>query len=205
MNKQTATPTTGGPRLAKATPTGGPRLAKATLAGGCFWCTEAIFKRLKGVSSVIPGYAGGTVENPTWQQVSTGTTGHAESIQIEFDPTQIPFGKILEVFWHTHNPTTLNQQGYDTGPEYRSAIFYHSDEQKEVAEKSKQELEKEKVYKDPVVTEIVPFTNFYPAESFHKNFYESGQRPDYCSIIIDPKLHKLFEQFGNDIKEEYKK
>lgn len=176
----------------------------ATLAGGCFWCTEALFKRVKGIISVIPGYAGGHVENPTWQQVSTGTTGHAESIQIEFDPTQIPFDKILDIFWHTHNPTTLNRQNYDVGTEYRSAIFYHDEKQKEIALKSKQELEEANTYKAPIVTDITPFINFYPAESYHRNFYESGNRPDYCTYVIDPKIHALLEKYGNDVKEEYK-
>lgn len=176
----------------------------ATFAGGCFWCTEAIFKRLKGVISVVPGYAGGHRENPSWQQVSTGTTGHAESIQIEFDHAIIPYEKLLDVFWHTHNPTTLNQQGNDTGPEYRSAIFYQDDAQRKTAEKSKKEFEQSRIYKDSIVTEIVPFTNFYPAEDYHKNFYESGNRPDYCTYVIDPKLQKLMKDFGKEVKEEYK-
>lgn len=176
----------------------------ATLANGCFWCTEAIFKRLKGVTQVTPGFAGGHVANPTWQQVSTGTTGHAESIQIEFDSMQISFEKILDIFWHTHNPTTLNQQGYDKGTEYRSAIFYHDDKQKNIAVKSKKNLELSHFYKDSIVTEITPFTNFYPAESYHKNFYESGNRTDYCTFVIDPKLQKLLQMYGNDVKDEYK-
>lgn len=179
------------------------QLETATFAGGCFWCTEAIFKRLKGVNSVLPGYAGGHVENPTWEQVCTGTTGHAESIQIEFDPSLISFEKLLDIFWATHNPTTLNQQGYDKGTEYRSAIFYHNEKQKEIALKSKREIEKAGIYKDPIVTEIVPFTNFYPAEEYHKNFYESGNRPDYCYFVIDPKIQKLLKEFKKDVKEEY--
>src|SRR5262249_33266591 len=153
----------------------------ATLAGGCFWCTEAIFKRLKGVMSVLPGYSGGNVENPTYEQVCTGKTGHAEAIQIEFDPDKIPYEKILDVFWHTHNPTTLNRQGNDVGPQYRSAIFYHDEKQKETAEKSKEELEKSGIFKDPIVTEIAPYKTFYEAEENQKNFYESGKRPDYCT------------------------
>ena len=179
-------------------------LQTATLGGGCFWCTEAIFKRLKGVQSVTPGYSGGHTENPTWQQVSTGTTGYAEAIQIKFDPAIISFEKILEVFWHTHNPTTQNQQGYDQGPEYRSVIFYHNEKQKLIAEKSKTEIERAGIFKDPIVTEITPFTNFYDAESFHKNFYESGNRPDYCTFVIDPKLRKLLKEFSQDVKDEYK-
>ncbi len=176
----------------------------ATLAGGCFWCTEAIFKRLKGVTSVMPGYAGGFVKNPAYEAVTTGNTGHAEAIQIEFDPTLIPFEKILDIFWHTHNPTTLNQQGNDIGPQYRSSIFYHDEKQKEIAEKSKQELEKEKVYADPVVTEIVPFTNFYVAEDYHKNYFDRNKEKSYCSFVIDPKIHKLLRDYASNIKDEYK-
>nr|MDQ3718448.1 peptide-methionine (S)-S-oxide reductase MsrA [Thermoproteota archaeon] len=140
------------------------KLEVATLANGCFWCTEAIFKRLKGVKSVVPGYSGGVTKNPTYEQVCAGRTGHAESIQIEFDPKVIPFERILDIFWHTHDPTTLNRQGNDVGTQYRSAIFYHDQTQKEIAEKSKKELEKEAVYQNPIVTEITPFSNFYEAE-----------------------------------------
>jgi peptide-methionine (S)-S-oxide reductase len=132
----------------------------ATFANGCFWCTEAIFKRLKGVKSVLPGYSGGVVENPSYDEVCTGKTGHAESIQIEFDPTVISYEKILDIFWHTHDPTTLNRQGNDVGTQYRSAIFYHDQKQKEIAETSKRDLEKTGVYKNPIVTEITPFKNF---------------------------------------------
>jgi peptide-methionine (S)-S-oxide reductase len=131
-----------------------------TLANGCFWCTEAVFKRLTGVKSVLPGYAGGIVKNPSYDQVCTGKTGHAESTQIEFDPKVISFDKILDIFWHTHNPTTLNRQGNDVGTQYRSAIFYHDQKQKELAEKPKKDLEKKGAYRDSVVTEIIPFKNF---------------------------------------------
>ena len=177
----------------------------ATFANGCFWCTEAIFKRLKGIISVKPGYSGGNVENPSYEQVCKGKTGHAESIQIEFDPKIIPFEKILEVFWHTHDPTTLNQQGNDMGTQYRSAIFYHDEKQKEEAEKSKQELEKEKVYKDPIVTQIFPFTNFYEAENYHKDYFDRNKDYPYCRFVIDPKIQKLLEKYRKDVKEEYKK
>jgi peptide-methionine (S)-S-oxide reductase len=176
----------------------------ATFANGCFWCTEAVFKRLKGVLSVKPGYAGGNIENPTYEQVSSGNTGHAESIQIEFDSDIIPFEKILEVFWHTHDPTTLNQQGNDIGTQYRSAIFYHDEKQKEEALKSKQKLEKERVYKDPIVTEIIPFTNFYEAENYHKDYFDKNKEYPYCTYIINPKIQKLMEKYRKDIKEEYK-
>lgn len=177
----------------------------ATLAGGCFWCTEAIFKRLKGVTSVLPGYAGGTVKNPSYDDVCSGKTGHAEAIQIEFDPNQIPFEKILDIFWHTHNPTTLNQQGNDIGTQYRSEIFYHDKKQKEIAEKSKAAFEKEGIYKDPIVTAITPLTNFYIAEDYHKNYFDRNANAPYCNLIISPKIHKLLEKYGQDVKEEYKK
>lgn len=174
-----------------------------TLAGGCFWCTEALFKRLKGVASVLPGYAGGVVENPTYEQVCSGKTGHAEAIQIEFDPAQIPFEKILDIFWHTHNPTTLNQQGNDIGTQYRSVIFYHDEQQKRIAEESKENLAKEKVYPDPIVTKIEPFTNFYVAEDYHKNYFDRNSGDAYCNVIISPKIHKLLEHYKQDVKPEY--
>ncbi len=180
------------------------KLETATFANGCFWCTETIFKRLKGVMSVLPGYSGGDEENPTYEEVSSGNTGHAEAIQIEFAPSIISYEKILEIFWHTHDPTTLNQQGYDHGTQYRSAIFYHDETQKEIAEKLKEKLDKENVFQSPIITEITKFTNFYPAENYHKNFYESGNRPDYCRFVIDPKLQKLLKEYGNDVKDEYK-
>lgn len=177
----------------------------ATLAGGCFWCTEAIFKRLIGINSVLPGYTGGTTENPTYEQVCTGSTGHVEATQIEFDSKIISFEKILDVFWHTHNPTTLNQQGNDIGTQYRSSIFYHDDKQREIAEKSKEELVKSGLFKDPIVTTIVPFTKFYPAENYHKDFYDRNQTTPYCNFVIDPKIHKLMEEYKKDIKEEYQR
>src|SRR5829696_1259548 len=175
----------------------------ATFANGCFWCSEAIFERLKGVKSVLPGYSGGIVENPSYDQVCTGKTGHAESIQIEFDPKVLPFEKILDIFWHTHDPTTLNRQGNDVGTQYRSAIFYHNQKQKETAEKSKRDLEKDGVYKDSIVTEITPFREFYVAEDYHKNYYDNHQDATYCNYIIDPKERKLLIKYGNHVKEEY--
>lgn len=172
----------------------------ATLANGCFWCSDAIFSRLKGVNSVQPGYSGGKVENPSYEDVCTGTTGHAEAAQIEFDPTVISFEKLLDVFWHTHDPTTLNRQGNDVGTQYRSAIFYHDDKQREIAENSKRNLEKSGAYKDPIVTEIVPFKKFYPADDYHKKYYEQNQNVPYCRFVIEPKVRKLLNQYGKDVK-----
>jgi len=179
-------------------------LETATLANGCFWCSEAIFKRLKGVKSVLPGYSGGVVENPSYDQVCKGKTGHAESIEIQFDPKIISFEKILDIFWHTHDPTTINRQGNDVGTQYRSAIFYHDEKQKEIAEKSRRELERLGVYKNPIVTEITPFKKFYVAEDYHKNYYDNHQDAPYCNFVIDPKISKLLQQHEDDVREEYK-
>lgn len=176
----------------------------ATFANGCFWCSEAVFKRLKGIKSVLPGYSGGQVKNPSYEQVCSGRTGHAESIQIEFDPKVISFEKILDIFWRTHDPTTLNRQGNDVGTQYRSAIFYHDLKQKEIAEESRRELENEGVYKNPIVTEITPFNSFYIAEDYHKNYYDEHRDAPYCSYIIDPKVHKLLLNYENDVRAEYK-
>lgn len=176
----------------------------ATFAGGCFWCTEAIFKRLKGVSSVISGYTGGIIENPTYEQVCAGKSGYAEAIQITFDPQIISFKTLLDIFWHTHNPTTLNQQGADIGTQYRSAIFYHNDIQKQNALDSKNMLEKSKVYSNPIVTKIEPFTKFYPAESYHKDYFDQNTSTPYCQIVIDPKIRKLIKEYSNQIKDEFK-
>jgi len=176
----------------------------ATFAGGCFWCTEAIFKRLKGVISVTPGYSGGSKENPTYKEVCEGTTGHAEATQIEFDPAIIPYEKLLEIFWHTHNPTTLNRQGNDIGTQYRSSVFYHDERQKEKAEALKKETEDSKLFEDPIVTEIVPFKNFYTAEDYHKNYYDKNKEAPYCNFVIDPKIQKLLKEYSGNVKEEYK-
>lgn len=175
----------------------------ATLANGCFWCTEAMFSRVKGIKSVIPGYSGGKTSNPSYEHVCTGITGHAETIQIKYDPKIISFEKILDIFWHTHDPTTLNRQGNDVGTQYRSAIFYHDENQKNIAEKSKKELEKVGVFKNPIVTEIIPFSNFYPAEDYHKEYYENNRNAPYCSFVIDPKIQKLLEKYSDKIKQEY--
>lgn len=180
-------------------------MEKATLAGGCFWCTEAIFKRLKGVESVVSGYTGGTPpaggKNPTYEQVCSGTTGHAEAIQITFNPKVISYEKLLEVFFKLHDPTTLDRQGNDIGTQYRSAIFYHSSKQKELAEKVKNEFEKEGYYKNAIVTEINPLTKFYEAEGYHKNYYERNSDAPYCRYVIDPKIQKLYKDFKETIKE----
>lgn len=178
--------------------------ATATLAGGCFWCTEAIFKRLRGVTSVIPGYAASQVANPSYKQVCTGKTGAAEAIQITYDPAVISYATLLEIFWHTHNPTTLNRQGNDVGTQYRSGIYYHDDEQKHTAQASKEALEKSRAYPDPVVTEIAAFTNFYPAEEYHEDYYDNNRFQPYCMLVIDPKVKKLLKTYGNELKEEYK-
>ena len=176
---------------------------KTTFANGCFWCTEAVFTRIKGVQSVISGYSGGALENPSYDQVCTGTTGHAEAAQIEFDSEIISFKKLLDVFWDTHDPTTLNRQGNDVGTQYRSAIFYHNEEQKQIAEKSKKELEENHVYDDPIVTEIVPLTNFYPAEDYHKRYYDQNNNAPYCRYVINPKVEKLSKNYTDKLKPEY--
>ena len=178
-------------------------MEKATFAGGCFWCTEAIFKRLKGVNSVLPGYSGGHVENPSYDDVCSGTTGHAEAIQIEFDPKIIPFEKLLEVFFYTFDPTTKNQQGNDVGPQYRSVIFYHSEKQKSDAEEFIRKLTKDRVYEKPIVTQVEAFNHFYEAEDYHKNYFERNSDAPYCNYVIASKIHKLLDEFGTDVKEEY--
>lgn len=181
------------------------RMELATLAGGCFWCTEAIFKRLKGVTSVMSGYTGGTKENPQYDDLHRADNNHAETIQIEFDPSVISYGHLLEIFFHLHDPTTINQQGYDVGKEYRSAIFYHDEKQREVAERIKKEVEESGYYKNPIVTEIVPFTKFYKAEEGHQNYYEKNSYQPYCQLIIDPKIQKLFKEYSKDVKPEFQR
>lgn len=176
----------------------------STLGAGCFWCIEAIFQKLKGVQTVVPGYAGGEVENPTYQQVCTGATGHAEVAQIAFDPDIISFEELLWVFWRTHDPTTLNRQGADTGTQYRSVVFYHSEEQRAIAEKSKQETEAAGLWPDRIVTEITPLTNYYEAEDTHHNYYLLNPEQPYCRIVIDPKIRKLTKEFGDKLKDEFR-
>ena len=172
----------------------------ATLAGGCFWCTEAIFKELRGVEKVESGYTGGKVANPTYKQVTTGTTGHAEAIQITFDPKQISYKELLEVFFVTHDPTTLNQQGADIGTQYRSAIFYHTPAQKETAEEVVKQFTTDQVYKSPIVTQLEAFKKFYVAEEYHQNYYARNPEQGYCRIVIEPKVLKFRKQFINKLK-----
>lgn len=173
--------------------------AIATLGGGCFWCTEAVFQRLRGVKSVKPGYSGGTTQNPTYEEVSTGETGHAEAIQIEFDPKKIRFSDLLYVFFKTHDPTTLNRQGNDMGTQYRSAIFYHDETQKKEAEEIIEAMKEE--FEDPIVTEIVPFTKFYEAENYHHDYYnQNHSNNSYCHFVIDPKLEKLQKNMSSYLK-----
>lgn len=175
-------------------------LATATFGNGCFWCTEAIFQRLKGVEKVIPGYTGGVVKNPTYNEVCTGTTGHAEAIQITYDPKVISYRELLDVFFYTHDPTTLNRQGADAGTQYRSAIFYHDKEQKKDAELMISQLESEGVYHDKIVTEITPFDKFYIAENYHQNYYNNNKNQGYCRAVINPKLDKFVKKYSKKIK-----
>lgn len=176
-------------------------LEMTTLGGGCFWCLEAVYQELQGVQSAVSGYAGGAVENPTYYQVCNGTTGHAEVVQITFDPKIITFEDILYVFWRTHDPTTLNRQGYDVGTQYRSIILYHSEQQRASAEKSKRDTDASGLWPNPIVTEISPFTTFYKAEDYHQNFYRDNPYQPYCRAIIDPKITKLRKEFREKLKQ----
>jgi peptide-methionine (S)-S-oxide reductase len=168
---------------------------KATFGSGCFWCTEAIFQQLRGVESVESGYSGGEVANPTYEQVCTGRTGHAEVVQITYDPAVISFDELLKVFWQTHDPTTLNRQGHDVGTQYRSAIFYHNDAQRRTAETYKQQLDASGTFSAPIVTEITPFKNFYPAEDYHENYFRLNPAQSYCVAVIRPKVEKFKKEF----------
>ncbi len=172
----------------------------ATLAGGCFWCLEAAFQQLKGVSNVTSGYAGGTAPNPTYEAVCSGRTGHAEVTQVEFDPAVISYRDLLDVFFTIHDPTTLNQQGADVGTQYRSAIFHQSPEQERVARETIAQLEATHVWDDPIVTEIVPLTAFYPAEAYHRDYYSRNQNQAYCRAVIAPKVAKLRSRFLEHLK-----
>ncbi len=172
----------------------------ATFGGGCFWCTEAVFLELAGVKKVLPGYSGGKAETANYKSVSTGLTKHAEVIQIQFDPNTIAFTELLEVFWKTHDPTTPNQQGADIGPQYRSAVFYHNDDQKRVAEEYKRQLDKSGAFSKPLVTEIVPFTAFYEAEDYHQNYFAENSFQPYCRAVIAPKIEKFRKNFSDKLK-----
>jgi len=176
------------------------RMEVATLGGGCFWCTEAIFSQLKGVEKAESGYSGGKLECPTYEEVSTGTTGHAEVVQINFDPDLISFKEILEIIFSTHNPTTLNRQGPDVGPQYRSVIFYHNDQQKAIAEQVIKEIAEEKIFDKPTVTQVEPFKAFYKAEEYHRDYFKRHPEQPYCSLVIAPKITKLRELYLSRLK-----
>ncbi|MBS1508165.1 MAG: peptide-methionine (S)-S-oxide reductase MsrA [Bacteroidetes bacterium] len=175
-------------------------LKTATFGAGCFWCTEAVFLNVKGVTKVVSGYSGGKVKNPTYREVCSGLTGHAEVTQITYDPKVVSFSDLLEVFWNTHDPTTLNRQGADEGTQYRSAVFYADEEQKKIAEQYKKQLEESHLYKNPIVTEISPLTNFYPAEDYHQNYYALNPNQGYCQYVIRPKVEKFKKQFSAKLK-----
>jgi peptide-methionine (S)-S-oxide reductase len=172
----------------------------STLAGGCFWCTEAVFADLQGVERVVPGYSGGTVPNPTYRQVCTGTTGHAEAVQITFDPAVISFRELLKVFFTVHDPTTRDRQGPDVGPQYRSAIFYHTPKQRDGAEEVIREITAAKIWGAPIVTEVVPFEVFYPAEDYHREYFQRNGEQPYCQVVIAPKVAKFREHYREKLK-----
>ena len=177
-------------------------LEQATFGSGCFWCTEAVFQNLNGVSKVVSGYTGGQKTNPTYEDICTGQTGHAEVVQIDFDPEVISFNELLLVFFKTHNPTTLNKQGGDEGTQYRSVIFYHSQEQKIEAQLMIDNLEKGLVYEKSIVTEITPISVFYNAEDYHQNYFNQNTNKPYCSLVIQPKLNKFAQEFRDKKKQE---
>lgn len=173
---------------------------KATFASGCFWCSEAIYKQLKGVSKVTSGYIGGKIANPTYREVCSGLTGHAEAVQIEYDEKEISFDELLQIFWKTHDPTTLNRQGGDVGTQYRSAVFYHNEEQRQMAEEIKAELDASGAFADPIVTEITPASEFYSAEDYHQNYFENNPDQAYCQAVVRPKVEKFEKVFAERLK-----
>jgi len=177
------------------------KLELATFGAGCFWCVEAVFQDVKGVISVVSGYSGGAMENPTYEDVCSGTTGHAEAVQITFDPAVITYPELLEIFWKTHDPTTLNRQGNDVGTQYRSVIFYHNESQKQHAEKYKKELNNAGIWNNPIVTEITLYKNFYKAEGYHQNYYKLNKAQPYCIFVIQPKLDKFKKVFKEKLKQ----
>jgi peptide-methionine (S)-S-oxide reductase len=177
------------------------KLSKATLAGGCFWCTEAVYAQIKGVKSVTSGYLGGEVPNPTYKDVCTGLTGHAEAVEIEYDPLQVPFEKLLEVFFATHDPTTKNRQGADVGTQYRSGVFYHDDEQKRIAEEVIKRLDDSGAFPAKIVTEVTKATTFYPAEDYHQDYFTNNPRQPYCQAVVAPKVEKVRKVFKDLLAE----
>lgn len=183
-----------------AAPAGNGRYEIATLAGGCFWCLEAVYLELRGVVHVESGYAGGHVPNPNYRQVCTGRTGHAEVVRLTFDPGRVSFRDILRVFFTIHDPTTLNRQGADVGSQYRSAIFYHNDQQRQVAQAVMAEISAAAIWPDPLVTELSPLTNYYPAEDYHQNYYAQNPNQGYCRVVVAPKVAKFRKQFAADLK-----
>lgn len=174
----------------------------ATFGAGCFWCVEAVFQQLEGVESVMPGYMGGQMPNPTYKQVYTGTTGYAEVAQITFDADKISFAELLEIFWVTHDPTSLNRQGNDIGTHYRSVIFCHNEDQRTLAEQSKQKIDASDLYPNPIVTEIVAAQKFYPAEDYHHNYYNLNSQQPYCAVVISPKIAKFKKKFKHKLKKQ---
>lgn len=175
-------------------------MEKATLGGGCFWCLEPIYDALKGVQQVIPGYAGGDVPQPSYEQVCTGRTGHAEVVQITYDPAEIDYRELLRIFFTIHDPTTLNRQGADVGTQYRSVIFYHSPEQHQIAEEVIAEVAREGLWRDPIVTQLVPYTEFYPAEEYHHRYFERNPHQGYCRVVIAPKVAKFRQKYMERLK-----
>ena len=190
------------PTSTKTAATGNPKTALATFGSGCFWCTEAVFERLKGVTAVESGYSGGSVPNPTYEAVCSGTTGHAEVVQVTYEPETISYEELLEVFWKTHDPTTLNRQGNDVGTQYRSVVFYHDERQKKLASEYKQKLDDAKVFFGPIVTEISPYEEFYVAEVSHQDYYRLNSRQPYCQFIIGPKVDKVERVFKDKLSDE---
>jgi methionine-S-sulfoxide reductase len=174
-----------------------PNVETITFGSGCFWCTEAVFQNVRGVKSAVSGYSGGHTADPTYEQICTGTTGHAEVVQVTYDPREVAFEDLVQVFWRTHDPTTLNRQGNDVGTQYRSAIFFHNDRQREIAEQYKKQLDDSYAFGAPIVTEIKPFEKFYPAEKYHQRYYELNPNQGYCAAIIRPKVEKFKKEFSN--------
>jgi methionine-S-sulfoxide reductase len=191
-------PTTGQPTESKTADTA--KLEKATFGSGCFWCTEAVFDQLRGVKSAVSGYSGGQVDNPTYEQITTGRTGHAEVIQVTYDPSEIAYDDLLKVFWQTHDPTTLNRQGHDVGTQYRSAVFYHSEDQRRTAEAYKKQLDESGTFSKPIVTEITPFGKFYPAEKYHQEYFQTNPEQQYCEYVIRPMV-ETFKRVFKDLLE----